>query len=283
MKNIVICPNEKRDTGMELTNQLEKLLRENGANVRVTPFFEDSTDKEEVRTLGDDIVGADLVICLGGDGTILHTAKSTGKAGVPLLGINLGMAGFLAGLERDNWHECVRVLNDDCRIEPRMMLDISVFRNGSEVASDIALNDAVIERGAEEHIFYVTVKGDERKICSFAGDGIIFSTPTGSTGYSMSAGGPVVEPEAESLLMTPICAHTLSNQVFVISPNRVLTAELWGYEERSARLMVDGKHLYSLRTGDVVRVARSQYVTRLVHLEDRDFYTLVHKKLSMTI
>lgn len=283
MKKIIICPNEKRDIDMQLTGELEKLLRGLGADVKITPFFESAPGGSAARAFGSDLDDADCVICLGGDGTILHISKATAKANVPLLGINLGTIGFLAGLERDEWQEAARVVTDNCTVEHRMMLDVRVYRDGEEKVSETVLNDAVIERGAEEHMVHITARSDGREMCSFAGDGIIFSTPTGSTGYSMSAGGPVVEPEAEDFLMTPICAHTLPNQVFVLAPTRVLTAELIGAEERSARLMVDGKNAFSLRNGDVVRVTRSEYVTKLVRIKDRDFYTLVNRKLTMKL
>ena len=284
MKKIVICPNQLRDAGLELTEQLAELLRENGAEVKIVPFFDKDIGEDVVREIEGDLVGADMIVCLGGDGTILHLSKPVARAGVPLLGINLGMTGLIAGLERDEWRETVRALKGDCTVEPRMMLDVEVERGGEKVAEGLCLNDAVVERGGEEHIIYLTACGDGRKICSFAGDGIIFSTPTGSTGYSMSAGGPVVEPEAESLIMTPICAHTLSNQVFVVSPSRVLTAEIGGSEIRTVgRLMIDGKNLLALRTGDLVRVRRSELVFKLVRIKDRKFYELVNRKLSMKV
>jgi NAD+ kinase len=284
MKKIVICPNQLRDEGLELTEKLEALLRENGAEVTVVPFLDPDVGAEAARAIAGSLEGSDMVVSLGGDGTILHLSKLAARAGVPLLGINLGMTGFIAGLERDEWRETVRAVRGECEIEPRMMLDVAVERGGETVATGLCLNDAVIERGAEEHIVYLTVCGDGRKICSFAGDGIIFSSPTGSTGYSMSAGGPVVEPEAESLLMTPICAHTLSNQVFVLSPKRVLTAEIGGREERTVgRLMIDGKNLLALQTGDVVRVWRSALELKLVRIKEREFYELVNRKLSMKV
>ena len=155
---------------------------------------------------------AECVICFGGDGTILHMAKAATRHDIPILGVNIGTMGFMAELESSELDQLARLANDDFTVDSRMMLDVSVTREGETVYQDLCLNDAVITKGAIARIIHLGVQFDGIQALEFGGDGVIIATPTGSTAYSLSAGGPIVEPEAHSILITPICAHDMMSR-----------------------------------------------------------------------
>jgi NAD+ kinase len=223
---------------------------------------------------------ADCVICFGGDGTILHMAKAATRHNVPILGVNIGTMGFMAELESTEMEELKRLATGDYKIDRRMMLDVTVQRDRNILFHELCLNDAVITKGAVARIVHVAVACDGVKAMECGGDGIIVATPTGSTGYNLSAGGPIVEPEAQSILITPICAHDLLSRSMVSSAERVITLELSRNARRNGFLSVDGGKAFKLSMGDVVTCRRSQRQTQLVRLNDRSFYDVVHTKFT---
>jgi NAD+ kinase len=173
--------------------------------------------------------GAEMVVVIGGDGTLLRAAELARGAGVPLLGVNLGHVGFLAEAEPEDLADAVdRVLAGEYSVEQRMTVDVSVRTNGAELATTWALNEATVEKAARERMLELIIEVDGRPLSRWGCDGVVFATPTGSTAYAFSAGGPVVWPEVEALLMVPICAHALFAGPMVVSPRSVLAAELPG-------------------------------------------------------
>ena len=197
---ILLSPNPYRDRGLKAAQGAERILREAGAETRIClPFELDGNSKIELprkltyTNIGDEIRDADLLICFGGDGTILHAAKTANVYQVPILGVNMGSVGFMAELEHSELTLLNKVAAGEFTVEDRMMLDVSVSHNGKRLYQDIALNDIVITKGSIARIIELSVHGDGTLISDFSGDGIIISTPTGSTAYSMSAGGPIVE------------------------------------------------------------------------------------------
>jgi len=213
--------------------------------------------------------GAELVIVLGGDGSLLRAAELSRPAGVPLIGANLGHVGFLAEAEPDGLADLVeRVVARDYAVEERMTIDVSVRRNGTGIASTWALNEATVEKAARERVIEVIIEIDGRPLSRWGGDGVVCSTPTGSTAYAFSAGGPVVWPEVEALLMVPISAHALFAPPMVVSPHSVLAVELIVASETSgAVLWCDGRRKVDLPPGARVEVRRGALPVLLARLQ----------------
>ena len=221
-----------------------------------------------------------MVICFGGDGTILHMAKAATRHGVPILGVNIGTMGFMAELESIELHMLARLADNDYTLDKRMMLDVTVHRDRDIIFHDIGLNDAVITKGAIARVVHMCVKCDGVVAMECSGDGVIIATPTGSTAYSLSAGGPIVEPEAQNMLITPICPHDMLSRCIVASQNRVVTVELIKNPNRNAYVSVDGGKAQRLNIGDVATIRRSNLVTKLIRLKDRSFYDVVSTKFK---
>jgi NAD+ kinase len=214
---------------------------------------------------------AELIVTFGGDGTLLHHAAAAN--GVPVLGVNMGRRGYLCALERDELSLLDNVFLGEYRVERRMMLDVRIVRDGAVVQSAAALNDAVIARSAR--MVSLSLHADGNPLLSFAGDGVILSTPTGSTAYSMAAGGPILEPEANALLITPICAHEIFARPLVLSPERVVSVAA---DRGDAQLSIDGGEPFSLRHDDRVDVSRSAQVVYLAQIKPTGFYGLIYDK-----
>ena len=283
-KKIILCPNPNRDQGMTATKAAEKILHEMGFHTVVCSPFKDQKEGAfadcQVRSLPQEMKGADLLITFGGDGTILHLAKLAALHKIPVLGINMGGLGFIAELEAGEL-ETLRKLKDwDFETESRMMLDVSVIREGKQVYMNLGLNDAVIREGPISHVIHLKISSDGRHLADIAGDGVIISTPTGSTAYSYSAGGPIVEPEAKNIIITPICAHEIGSRCIVASDKRVITVEQVLNARRNAYLSVDGGRAIRMNMGDVATIKKSHLETRLVRLKDRSFYDVVSSKFN---
>lgn len=283
---IVLSPNPYRDKGLKAAMSAKRILEKAGAETCVCFPFELERGSVEVPD-GLDFLpeeqafqGADLLVCFGGDGTILHAAKVADRHGLPVLGVNLGSVGFMAELEVGELAQLGRLTQGKYRVEERMMLDVSVRREGKTVCRELALNDAVITKGAVARIIDLDVKADGVLVGRFSGDGVIVSTPTGSTAYAMSAGGPIVEPTAENLLVTPICPHALHARSFVLDRNRQVTVRMGKLSRKTAYLSVDGGKAVRLGGGDRVELRRAQSRARLVKLTDRSFYSVVNQKLG---
>jgi len=213
--------------------------------------------------------GAELIIVLGGDGSLLRAAEVTRPAGVPLIAVNLGHVGFLAEAEPDGLADTVdRLVARQYVVEERMTIDVAVRSNGALIASTWALNEATVEKAARERMVEVITEVDGRPLSRFGCDGVVCSTPTGSTAYAFSAGGPVVWPEVEALLMVPISAHALFAPPMVVSPESVLAVELIaGHETSGAVLWCDGRRKVDLPPGARVEVRRGVLPVLLARLE----------------
>ena len=277
VKKVLLCPNPRGDAGLEITNTVKATLERAGLSAPVFPVYDDIGTPV---SFGDALDGVDMMICLGGDGTILHTSIAAAEHDIPILGINLGHLGFIADLEREDVSCIDRLLDGGYTIENRMMLHACVHRDGAVVYDCIGLNEAVITRGASAKAFKLTIRGDNRKISAFSGDGLIVATPTGSTAYSMSAGGPIVEPTAENFVLTPICPHAFIAKSFVLRGDTFVTVEPYALDGRAAQLTVDGNDGFPLAEGDQIRLTRARYVTRLVRVMHRSFFEIVNKKLT---
>jgi NAD+ kinase len=262
-----------------------EILRASGLEVRLCLPFEVDRSYElpkdlRFSRLDRELPGADMVICFGGDGTILHMAKAATRHGIPILGVNIGTMGFMAELESTELDQLARIAQGDYSIDNRMMLDVVVHRDRDIIFHDICLNDVVVTKGAVARIVHLGVKCDDVQAMECGGDGIIVATPTGSTAYSLSAGGPIVEPDAHSILITPICAHDVSNRCIVASEKRTITVEMTKNARRNAFLSVDGGKALRMNMGDVATIKKSNLMTKLVRLKERSFYDVVHMKFK---
>lgn len=285
MKNIILAPNPYRDKNFQTVRSAVQIMKEAGLQPRLClPFEVDRTydlprDLRFFR-LDRELPNAEMVICFGGDGTILHMAKAATKKGIPILGVNIGTMGFMAELESTELDKLKKLASGEYTLDSRMMLDVTVQRERDILFHDICLNDVAITKGAVARIVHLAVKCDGVQAMECGGDGIIVATPTGSTAYSLSAGGPIVEPEAKNILITPICAHDVDSRCLVASDKRVVTVEMAQNARRNAYLSVDGGKAVRLSMGDVATIKKSHLETRLVRLKDRSFYDVVNAKFK---
>lgn len=211
MKKIVLTPNPYRDRNFKYVTLADKLLREAGLETRICLAFDvdrsfELPDNVVLTELNHELRDADLLVCFGGDGTILHASKAATKAGIPVLGVNIGTMGFMAELESSELKELRRLADDDFSVEPRMMLHVRAEHEGRVILEEDALNDAVITKGRGRPRGADVRAGRRRGYDVLQRRRLIVCTPTGSTAYSMSAGGPLVEPAAQNIVLTPICA-----------------------------------------------------------------------------
>lgn len=280
---IAICPNPFRDSELKYTRQAAEMLHAVGYETAVCPIFAEDAPQmipEDIKATTLDAVRSrcSLVVVIGGDGTILSAARQLHNADIPILGVNLGSKGFMAALEPEHMQLIVKAAAGEYTVSRRMMLDIELERGGEIIYRDKALNDVVLHGYGDCIRLTAWCAGD--RITSFSGDGIILSTPTGSTGYSMSAGGPIVEPEASAIIVSPICAHMMSARSYVLSASHdvsVLAEKLHG---RRAYISVDGNSVMDLANGDLLRVRRSERCILMADMGLKSFFDLTFEKLT---
>ncbi|MEI7420028.1 MAG: NAD kinase [Actinomycetes bacterium] len=226
----------------------------------------------------------ELVMVLGGDGTILKAAEIVRESATPLMGINLGHVGFLAESEREGLsHAVARVVAKDYLVKERLTLDVRVLVGGKEVYRTWALNEATVEKSAAERMLEVVVEIDRRPLSSFGCDGIIMATPTGSTAYAFSAGGPVVWPSVDAMLMVPLSAHALFSRPMVISPRSLLAVEVMDRSAGTGVLWCDGRRTHDLPVGARVEVSKSAKSVRLARLRQGPFTDRLVRKFSLPV
>ena len=285
VKKVILTPNPYRDKNFQTVRNAMHILQDSGVEVKLCLPFEVDRGYDLPRDLhfsrlDKELLTASAVVCFGGDGTILHMAKAATRQGVPILGVNIGTMGFMAELESGELSALSQLATDDYEIDNRMMLDVTVHRDRDIIFHDLCLNDAVITKGAVARIVHLEVNCDDVQVMECGGDGIIVATPTGSTAYSLSAGGPIVEPEAHSILITPVCAHDVGSRCIVASDKRTITVGLTRNARRNAFLSVDGGKALRINIGDVVTVKKSNLTTKLVRLNNRSFYDVVNSKFK---
>ena len=287
MKNIILTPNPYRDKNFNTVREAMEVLKSAGANVRLClPFDVDSNYDlpKDLRfhKLDREMGNADAVICFGGDGTILHMAKTATRRGLPILGVNIGTMGFMAELESTELDKLTRLITGEFTLDKRMMLDVTVQRDRDIIFHDICLNDVAITKGAVARTVHLSVQCDGVQAMECSGDGVIISTPTGSTAYNLSAGGPIVEPEAKNIIITPICAHDFGTRCIVASDKRVITTQIVRNARRNAFLSVDGGKALRLNMGDLAVMKKSNLETKLIRLKERSFFDVVNTKFKIT-
>ena len=285
MKNVILTPNPYRDRNFAAVRSAMQILKDAGLRVSLCLPFEVDRGYElpkdlRFSRLDRELPNADAIVCFGGDGTILHTAKAATRRGIPILGVNIGTMGFLAELESSEIGELSKLATGNYKLDPRMMLDVTIQRDRDIIFHDICLNDVCITKGTVARIVYLSVECDGIQALSCGGDGVIVSTPSGSTAYNLSAGGPIVEPDARNMIITPICAHDMASRCIVTSDRRVITVRMTQNARRNAFVSVDGGKSVRLNLGDTVTIRRSKLETKLLKLNDRSFYDVVNAKFQ---
>lgn len=224
-------------------------------------------------------ISCDIAITVGGDGTIIHAAKYASACSKPLIGVNVGRLGFAADVEPEEIDSLVRLLNGDYYTESRILLDVEVIKNGSS-EHYLAVNDAIIARGQLSKIIDINLSLDDERIANYRADGLLFSTPTGSTAYSLSAGGPIVAPQMDCILMTPVCPHSLFSRSVVFNGSSQLSVEVDIPSECCCVLTVDGEKNVDILADDRVIIRKSSQMLSLISLHKRNFYNQLNEKLK---
>ena len=272
MKKIAVIPNNTKDVNYEYTKKLCDFL---AGKAEIIMHKKHENTGIDANFTEDVYLNADAVIVLGGDGTMLQAAEPCGKRGIPVMGINLGKIGFMTEVETvDMESACMRLLEDEYEVEQRMMMEIEVCGKNNFNA----LNDAVIAK-TDARMNSMEMYASEEKISEYIADGLIVSTPTGSTGYSLSAGGPVADPEMELFIATPICAHMLSARPMLVSEDKVLKLCLTQTGGDKASLTIDGEEKCVVKAGDTVFVRKSEHKLKIIKLGRQSFYYTMMAKL----
>lgn len=280
IKKVGIIANIEKEKSPEYAHILKRWLVEQGVEV----FFEDAI----ARKCGDErgldrrklASVVDLLVVFGGDGTMLRTARSVRNFDIPILGINMGGFGYLTEVNLSEMISALEmILKGDYRIEPRMMLDAAISREREPVKERTVLNDVVINRGNLSRIVELETIVNDRYLTTFKADGLIISTPTGSTAYSLSAGGPIVFPEQRLLILNPLCPHTLTNRPIILPEDATVKIILWT-KGQGATVTLDGQVSYTVKDGDTVTIRKSPCITNLMTSPHRDYLAILRTKLG---
>lgn len=279
MKTIhVVCKREKKDA-LEIAGEI---IRRFGENNRIVLEEQAASqtgygDSFEMEHVGE---GADVIVVLGGDGTLLSVSRHGKGSEVPIIGVNLGGLGFLTETPIEEFATMLdRVLKDDFSVSRRIMLDVRVRRDGDPIFDITILNDAVITKDALARIIDIETYVDEEYLTTYKADGLIVSTPTGATGYSMAAGGPLIYPSLTNLIVTPICPHTLTNRPIILPESVAIRAVLKSMNEKVI-LTLDGQVGFPLEYADEVTVKKSSHSVRLVQSASRGYFEILRTKLK---
>lgn len=287
MNSFYIITNHQKDEKLEVTRKIQSYLEEHGKTCYIQREAKCAAGESDYKFTNAAEIPKDVecVLVLGGDGTLIQAARDTIKRNIPLLGFNFGTLGFLAEIEKENLYAALdKLMNEQFYLESRMMLTGTVYREGKAVAEDIALNDIVFNRsGALRTVNYeIFVNGDFLYSCP--ADGIIVSTPTGSTGYNLSARGPIVSPSSSMILITPICPHSLTSSSIVLSSDDKVTVKMGPGRknaDEAAIVTFDGSYSVNLITGDYVEITQAKEITRLVKISKKSFVETVRKKMQV--
>jgi len=281
MKAAIFYNTERQDSA-QVAVRCAELLRPFGFTFRMPhAMYQPDMPRDIVPAAPEEAVrGADFVIVAGGDGSILRAAAYASQENVPMVGINTGHLGFMSEIEPEEMELLTNLATGAYTIDHRMMLDVQVQRRGEIVYEDCALNDIVVTRALSSRILELDIFADLQFITQLRADGVVISTPTGSTAYSMSAGGPIVDPGQPAITITPICAHGLYAKSFVLAPQRRVTVNPHPMNPKTTFLTADGRPGVEISGDDVIVIQRSSRETRLVRIKNRSVYDVIRNKLS---
>ena len=282
MKTITVITNTNKDPELEVTKTLVRELSAFAQCIKISENIKfDTVDKVTFLPESKIFDDTDAVITVGGDGTILQIAPILAKKNIAVLGINLGRMGFMAELEKDEISLVSKLFSQEYIIEPRMMLDVSIIRDGEKVDSFTALNEVVVMNGTISKMVELELYCNDTYVSRYHADGLILSTPTGSTAYSLSAGGAVIDPSLDCILTTPVCAHSFYNaRPVVFSSSAELSIKDFTKRGENTFVTIDGNRNFKLSSFDTVIVKKSQHTTNLIKIKSTRFYNTVYSKLS---
>lgn len=274
---IAVLPNLDKRGASDVVEKLGVYLKKEGVKAYLpdticSPNYEHANEDELYKL-------ADVIITIGGDGTIIRYAKRAAVDNKPILGINAGRVGYLADIEQNELHLISKLIKGDYRVENRMMLDVEFLEKGKTIGRYSALNDAVITSGFISRIVDISVAVGKDAI-SYRADGLIVSTPTGSTAYSMSAGGPIIDPATENICITPICSHSLSAKPILMSADTTLTLKSYSKKRTEIYLTVDGRKVANVKPFSEIKITKSKNSVKLIRLSDRSFYKTMSVKFK---
>lgn len=274
MKKIALIVNFDKSNALSVATELISLLKDRAeiyCNNEASLLLPDVTGKEENELFSL----CPTVAVLGGDGTIISAAKKCASFKNTLVGINIGNLGYLSTIENNNLAEAAKLLlSDDIHINDRYMLCVRIYSDGREISAHHALNEVVVTRGVSSRLMDFTAYSGEKPLCQYRADGMIVSTPTGSTAYSLSAGGPILSPETDAMIITPICPHMLKARSIVLPPKPIKIKT-----SGAAEVAIDGQIFEVLGNGDYITVEKSEYFARLADNKELSFYDILQKKL----
>lgn len=284
MKKVCIISNDYKDKGLVMTNRIADYLNKRGCETVNSLIKWDFELNQWTKPEGIPL-DADCMLVLGGDGTLLQAARNSYGMHIPLLGVNLGTLGFLTEVDEEHLEGALQQLLDgDYMVEERMMLQGTVYTNGGEV-HNVALNDIVVNRTGSLQIIRFDVCLNNELLKRYNADGCIVSTPTGSTGYNLSAGGPVIDPTSNAMVMTNICPHNLFNRGVVLSGNKLITikipADRQGHNQQ-VEATFDGCFKVKMNTGDYIDITMAPSTTKIIRLKSTSFMEILHKKMSLS-
>ena len=275
---IGLVSNPYKDPGYQVLYQVADVITKLGA----TPVFQitDNAQGADDPALNAYFVDCDVLVSMGGDGTFLNAVHGNSQANLPMLGMNLGSLGFMAEVQRDEIRPALhRIINGDFRVEERMLLDVrSTNLKGEETFSGFALNEVLLSRGGNARIVPIELTLDGKYIELISCDGLMVSTPTGSTGYAMAAGGPIVHPSMSLMQITPVCPHSLHNRTYIVPADSVVKLNLRQYPYHAA-LTTDGREETPFADTDEVEIKQSPRKLNLIRLDDHNFYQELPGKL----
>lgn len=280
---IAVLPNLTREYALKTTNEvIEQLVKYSAEIIMPDNLAEDFSQcgSVEFMSINSAVESSDVVIAIGGDGTILRTGKIAAEYGKPILGINAGRLAFMAGLERHELDLLGNLFSGEYTVDKRMMLDVMVFdESGMCVHRCNCINDAVFSRRVSRTIIEVSVENNGRFVNSFWGDGVIFATPTGSTAYSLSAGGPVVDPTIESILLTPVCTHSLFSHPIIFRADERMLVYATKEDEKELCVLCDGEEPVSIGEGCSTVVQRSDTNAEFIRIKSDSFIEILNSKM----
>lgn len=277
---IALIPNADKPRAILCAQSIADILTGAGAQVLIPSDLKASLcaqGAEYYNTYDELFTHCDCAVTVGGDGTIIHSARHSALSGKPVVGVNLGTLGYVAELEPTEISALTRLVTGDYSIGERMLLDVSVISHDGTKQSYLAVNDAVISRGALSRIIDLDVFVEGEKISNYRADGLLFSTPTGSTAYALSAGGPVIDPYLNLIELTPVCPHSLTARTVIFSDDTVLSVSCNSPD--TTYLTVDGQVSVEIAASDTVRISKSTHKLRMIILKDKNFYKTAGEKL----
>lgn len=279
---IAIIPNLSKNKAQFYTTKIVDTLQKFDVQVSMKSDLKVNFQNSKI-TFYDDfaimIVDCDMVIAVGGDGTIIHCARHAASSEKPILGINVGRLGFVAGLETDELDKLKNLVDGNYTIENRMMLEVRLENDGKQ-ETYYALNDAVLARGSFSKILDLRVNFNDKNVCEYRADGLIIATPTGSTAYSLSAGGPVIDPSISCILLSPICPHSLLTRSVIFGPAARLSAFASSSYDSEIFLTIDGDTSIQIMDKQKIEFCRAKQTARIVNLKNNNFYEVVNEKLA---